>query len=290
MTVIALVSAKSSGVTTSALALALASPRPTLLAECDPAGGTIRSGFLGGQLNPHVGLGQLGTAERQGPEQLAAAFEQQLRPLDARGDRQLLAGLTDPRQAAALTGTWPALSQMFQLMSTQAGYDVIIDAGRVVVDAGQVHPTLSPAALLQHADVVLLVVHSWLDSLAAAQGVAELLRAELSERGTGADALGVLLVESGPERVHRVAQALALPVLGALPWDEPAAQHLARGTAVPRGFTRSKLMRAARSACGPIEELAQRRKVRLSWPTQAPSPVVAGVLQRLQARGVPVNG
>ena len=248
MAVIALVSAKSSGVTTSALALTLASPRPTLLAECDPAGGTIRAGFLQGHLPAQVGLAALAAADRQGPEALAGAFEQHLRPLDQKGDRQLLAGLSGPHEAAALSGTWPALARLLQGMDTQAGYDVIIDAGRLLVDAGQLHQGLYPTALLHQADVVLLVVQGWMDSLAACQVPARMLKNELEARGSGADALGLLLVEAGPHRAHQVSGALELPVLGALPWDEPTAGHLARGLSAARGFDRSPLMRAEKSS------------------------------------------
>ena len=263
MAVIVVASARSAGVTTAALALALASPRPTLLAECDPAGGTIRAGFLNGQASPHIGLHQLAAAERQGGEQLAAAFSQQLQPLDQRGDRQLLAGLSDPLQAASLASAWPAVAQLLHLVS-HAGYDVIVDAGRLAFDAGTLHPVLSPAALVHQADVVLLAVHGWLDSLAAVAPVAALLRADLAANGSGSDALGVLLVEHGPERSHRVSQALQLPVLAVLPWDPPTARHLSHGGAMPRTFTRSALMRAARSACEPIGALAQRRITRLA--------------------------
>lgn len=49
MAVIVLASAASCGVTSSALALTLASPRPSLLAECDPKGGTLRAGFCRGR-------------------------------------------------------------------------------------------------------------------------------------------------------------------------------------------------------------------------------------------------
>lgn len=262
MALITLASAKSSGVTTSALALSLASPRPTLLAECDPSGGTIRAGFLTAGVNPHIGLHQLASAERQGPERLAEAFAEQVQVLDEQGHRRLLPGLTDPLQAASMSASWPAVGRMLRLMDTQAGYDVVVDAGRLAVDAGQLHPVLSPAALLHQADVVLLVVRGWLDSLAAAAPVVPLLRAELAARGSGADALGVLLIEDGPERAHRVSQALGLPVLAALPWDPAAARHLCHGAPASRGFGRSALMRAARTGCGSVEAFAAHRQVR----------------------------
>ncbi|MFD9824425.1 hypothetical protein [Streptomyces violascens] len=62
MALIALVSAKSCGVTTSAAAMALASRRDVLLAELDLSGGSLRHGLLsdvlrhGRPLDGHIGL------------------------------------------------------------------------------------------------------------------------------------------------------------------------------------------------------------------------------------------
>ena len=53
MAIVALLSAKGSpGVTTTALACALSWRRRLVLAECDPAGGSILAGYLGGALEP----------------------------------------------------------------------------------------------------------------------------------------------------------------------------------------------------------------------------------------------
>src|SRR5688500_15940947 len=112
MPVTALVSAKSCGVTTAALALTLASKRPSLLAECDPAGGTIRAGFLQGEVSAGFGLYHLAAAERTGPDALAQAVASHLWSMDEAGHRKLLPGMTDPAQAAALGRTWPALSEV----------------------------------------------------------------------------------------------------------------------------------------------------------------------------------
>ncbi|MHA4818800.1 hypothetical protein ACXZ65_31135 [Streptomyces aculeolatus] len=286
MAVIALVSVKGSGATVASLAMALSSPRPTLLAECDPAGGTVRAGYLQAHLDASVGLHQLAAADRQGPDALATAFEAQLRPLDASGNRLLLAGLTDPRQASALSGTWPQLAQLLELMDTRAGYDVLVDAGRLTFDAGGLHPQLTPAALLHAADVVLLVVQGHAASLAAGHSVLPVLRDDLEAHGSGADALGLLLVGRGPYGAAQVAQNLGLPVLALLPWDVRVAEFLAVGGPVPRGLGRSELVRAARSAAGPIEEAVQRRRIHRAFPpAHQPSPQVAGVLERIaQAR------
>lgn len=104
MAIIALVSAKGSpGVTTSALACALAWHRRLVVAECDPAGGSILAGYLGGQLDGPRGIGELAVGElRDG--NLDTAFWSQLVDLDApRRERLLLPGLVDPAQSGSVT-------------------------------------------------------------------------------------------------------------------------------------------------------------------------------------------
>jgi hypothetical protein len=284
MSVISLVSAKSDGVTTSALALALASPRAVLLAECDLAGGTIRAGLRQGELGD-VGLHQLALADHE--EALAVGFDANLQPLDDSGRRYLLPGLTDPRQAAALASTWPSLAHLLQVTDQQAGFDVVIDAGRLTVDSGRVHPVLSPAVLLHRSDLVLLVVRSSGPSLSLAAPIVQVLAGELAARGTGADALGLLLIEEqGGYRPHEISQGLGVAVVAALPWDAATADYLGSGERKPRMFSRTALMRAARSAANPVREWSTRRRIQLETGTvRALSPAAAGVVQRLaQAR------
>lgn len=286
---IALTSARSCGVTTSALALMLAHTRPTLLAECDLAGGTIRNGLLQGRIGVETGLAHLAAADRQ--DLLAQAFEQHLRRLDDDGNRQLLPGLTDPRQASALAGSWSSLAQLLTLMDQQAGYDVLIDAGRIALDAGRVHPVLSPAPLLHRADLVLLVVRSDFVSLTAAQPVVAALRDDLATHGTGADALAVLLLESGAYRPHEAGTFLQAPVIAALPWDQATADYLSSGEKRPRSLGRTALLRSARTTVSTLDEWSQKRRVQLQFGTaRAPSPVVQSVVQRLAQRGVPAGG
>ncbi|MEU5108471.1 hypothetical protein AB0H07_40485 [Streptomyces sp. NPDC021354] len=293
MSVIAMVSARSEGATTSALALALASPRPTLLAECDVvSGGSIRNGYLydsplhdDGPLDGTVGLHMLAQAdwERASAEEtLAPAFDQNLRRLDASNRRYLLPGLTDPRQAASLATTWPTLADLLQVTAQQAGYDVFVDAGRPVLDKGRLHPLLAPAALLHQADLVLLVVRARRTSVVAAQPMIDVLRAELGTAGTGADGVGLLLVGQGGYSVAEVSRALQTPVMAQLSWDERTAGYLEGERARPRGLDRAPLMRDARSAARTLREWAQRRRLQLQLAAaQARHPAVAGVLQRL---------
>jgi hypothetical protein len=279
MPVTALVSAKSCGVTTTALALTLASKRSSLLAECDPAGGTIRAGLLGGQVSAGFGLYHLARAERTGPEALASAFASHLWPLDQPGHRKLLPGLTDPAQAAALARTWPALADVLHVMAQQAGHDVFIDAGRLAVEAGHLHPTLTPAPLLYRADLVLLVVRGTEQSLALARHVIPPLRTALHEQCSGADALGLLLIEEGTFRAHQVGESLQAPVIAALPYAPDVAHYLSAGGHPPRGYGRSPLLRHARTATEQIEAAASRRHLQQRYPPAASQ--VAGILQRL---------
>ncbi|MFF2217382.1 hypothetical protein [Streptomyces antibioticus] len=281
MPVTALVSAKSSGVTTAALALTLASKRPSLLAECDPAGGTIRAGLLGGRVDAATGLYHLASAQRTGPEALAHAFAAHLCHLDPDGHRKLLPGLTDPAQAAALIRTWPALADVLHVMARQAGHDVYIDGGRLALETGRLHPALTPAPLLYRADLVLLVVRGTEQSLALARHMIPSLRTALHEQGTGADALGLLLVEEGDFRAHQVSEALAIPVVAALPYDRDVAHYLCTGGRPPRGYGRSLLLRHARTASEHVEAAANRRQVQRQYASPPSAPHLAGILQRL---------
>ncbi|MFG2667596.1 hypothetical protein ACGFY6_25555 [Streptomyces sp. NPDC048387] len=300
MTVTALVSAKSCGVTTSALAMTLSSTRPSLLAECDPAGGTIRAGLFQAQITAGTGLYHLAVAERAGEDALAQAFASHLVSLDQSGNRQVLPGLTDPAQAPALARSWPALAQVMRVLSDEGGYDVVIDAGRLALESGRLHHTLTPAPLLHGADLVLLVVRATDQSLALARHMTEPLRTELTDRGTGPDALGVLLIEDGPRRAHEVSEALRLPVMAALPWEPETAAYLAGTGRAPRKLSKSALLGSARTALGHLQAAASRRALHQKYATtapapaalrapaaapaltsEAPAPQVAGVLQRL---------
>ncbi|WP_051942234.1 hypothetical protein [Streptacidiphilus rugosus] len=193
MTVVALVSGKSGAVTVSALALALAAPRRSVLAELDPSGGTVRPGFQQGYgSTAAIGLHRLATAERSGT--LGHDFVRHLVPLHG-GDmsRRLLPGLTDPSQASAMAGVWDQLVRAWPVLEGDAA-DIVVDAGRAVVDSGGLSAARSPAAVLRRADVVLLVVRQTLAHVVASAPVAALLARDLQQHGTGADALGLLLV------------------------------------------------------------------------------------------------
>ncbi|MCW8101677.1 hypothetical protein [Streptomyces tauricus] len=297
MALIALVSAKSDGATTSAAALALASRRPVLLAELDMAGGTLRHGLLRDvtrgehreRLDGSVGLHRLPQAdwERVSVEQdFTPQVAQHLWPLDDSDYRTALPGLIDPRQAASLASTWPTLLNVLQLTDQQLGWDVLVDGGRMVLDGGRLHPVLSPAPVLRAADLVLLVVRMTEESQALAYPMVRALQDDLAAQGAGARALGLLVLGEG-YRPADVARGLEAPVMATLPWEEPAAVYLRTGGRMPRGVTRSQLMRSARDIMGPLREHADRRRLHLQMRSvQAANPAVERIVQQLAQRGV----
>src|SRR5690606_15563559 len=133
MAVIALVSAKGSpGVTTVALALTLTWPRPCVLAECDPAGGTIQAGYLAGSLAADRGIRELALAERGGRARGARWGGQCVGRHPPRLRRRLLPGITDPVQSGALRPVWDRLADFFvDLERATPSFDVIADCGRL---------------------------------------------------------------------------------------------------------------------------------------------------------------
>ncbi|MEV2234978.1 hypothetical protein AB0H69_41335 [Streptomyces phaeochromogenes] len=290
-------SAKSDGATTAAAALALASRRPVLLAELDMAGGTLRHGLLrdvtrGAQrerLDGNIGLHRLPQAdwERASVEQdFTPQVAQHLWPMDDSDYRTALPGLTDPRQAASLTSTWPTLLNVLQLTDQQLGWDVLVDGGRIVLNGGRLHPVLSPAPVVREADLVLLVVRMAEESQALAYPMVRALQDDLAAQGAGARALGLLVLGEG-YRPDDVARGLEAPVLATLPWDESTAAYLRTGGRMPRGVTRSRLMRAARDTMGPLREHADRRRLHLQMrQVQAANPAVQRIVHQLGQRGV----
>lgn len=255
------------GATTSALALLLAWPlapgRRVLLAECDPDGGAVLAGALQGRVEAVYGLRNLAVADRRG--RLAETMWEQLVDLSPDGgqDRLLLPGLTDPAQAPGLAYTWEPLVQACHELEAQ-GCDVLLDLGRSGAYGAS-------APLVRRADAVLAVVRSTLRGIGSARPRVAALRADLDEQGTGADALGLVVVDEGPYPAAEVSRQLGTPVLGLLPHVPKMARVLSDGGETSdRRFVRSELLRAARSTADQTRLLTARRRLRLGTPTAAP--------------------
>jgi hypothetical protein len=259
--VIALCSAKGSpGVTTAALALSLTWPGGCVLAECDPAGGSIQAGYLAGTLPADRGIRELAVAELRG-DHLGTAWWGQLVDLDPPHRRRLLLpGISDPVQSATLQPVWGRLASWFaELEHTDRGYDVIVDCGRLAVP----NP---PWPVLVRCDLVLLVLPATLPGLSAATAAVRLLRTQLGERDPGLAALGLLVCGLADESASTVAGWLGTPVVAELPEDRRTARALSRG-----GRTRvgAPLMRAAVLAGRVIARQTARRRTMPAEPSPA---------------------
>ena len=236
MAVIALLSPGGSpGVTTTALALALAWPRDVLVAECDPAGGAVLAGMWRGQVaGDGGGLLRFALAAQRDAQAAGEMIRTGALPLeDGVATRFVLPAPSGPLLARQLAAAWPAVAAGF----AAATADVIVDAGRF--DAG---PVLAP--VLAGAARVLLACRPLIRLAAAAKPRLEALAA----LRPGEPAAELLLVGTGPygqDAAKVFSGTLGIPVRASLPWDPATAAVLSDGATPRRGFGRSPLVRAA---------------------------------------------
>lgn len=250
------------GVTTSALALLLSWPlepgRRMILAECDPDGGAVLHGLLQGTLGDRYGLRNLSVAARKG--EFGEAFWRQLIDLssedgkaDSPRDRLLLPGITDPAQAASLSSVWKGLAAMFRGIETDHGHDVLVDLGR----RGAVGPS---GVLAEQADLVLVVVRNTLRCLQAAQSRVNALSERVGD-------VGLIVLDEGPYPAGEVQRVLQVPVVATLPFAPKEARVLSDGADQSRHFTKSALMKAARTTSTLLVQRAAARRARLGPPS-----------------------
>jgi len=241
MAVFALLSAGGSpGVTTSALALTLGWPSRVVLAECDPSGGDVLAGLLRGHLPASSGLLPLALEAGAGSEIPADTLWRQLVELDEEHDRLLLAGISDPRQSAALQSSLPWIADALQAMQA----DVLADCGRLDAVA-DVRPVLSAASL------AVLVLRPTLRQVSRA-----VPRIEMLTNLVGKDRVVILLVGDGTASGREVAKTLGVPVAGQLPEDDKTAAVLSDGLGSRRSLDSRPLIRAAATAGRGIREAA----------------------------------
>jgi len=255
MSLIVLTSASGSpGVTATALGLALTWPRPVMLVEADPTGGSaVSAGYLRGATTPPDSLIDLALAHREGG--LLAALPQVTMTLPG-SSVTLLPGTRSHEQARSLLGLWEPLTGALKSLE-RTGQDVLVDAGRLGLYGW-------PEPLVYGADLTLLVTRTDLVSLSGARSWAETLRGRF-ERTGARPSLGVLLVGEGePYRAREVAKLLQVPVVASLAWDPVVAAVLAKGAEPPRPsalqrladldpFDDSALLRSVRAARTAIE-------------------------------------
>ncbi len=240
MAVIVLTSASGSpGVTTTALGLALTWPRPVVLVEADPTGGSsILAGYFHGNVAHVGGLIDLAVAHREGAfvESLPLAMV----PIPG-SSALLLPGVRSHAQSQSLMAVWLPLSGALGALERN-GQDVIVDAGRLGLHG-------APGPLMMNADLILLTMRTTLPALSAARSWAQTLREELERIGS-LPRLGTLLIGDGhPYGAREVRKVLGLPVVSTLPWQAEAASVFSVGAKQPRKFDNSALVRGLRATC-----------------------------------------
>lgn len=218
----------SPGATTAAVAMALGWPRPVLLVEADPAGGSIGFGY--GQGIDLQGRGLLGAhlAARHG-DPTAAVWSNVVGLAE---DRWLLPGVGEPRQASTID--YLALAGVLAGL----GVDVLVDAGRT---PGPVRVDALPAG----SDRVLVVMRSTLAGVHTVQAAAA---AAVAACGAASGLVGSVIVGPGrpyPEADVRAAMRDLAPVTGCIAWDPATAAVISDGFPAPRKWAISPLLRSA---------------------------------------------
>jgi hypothetical protein len=232
MTIVAVASVRSCGVTTLTAGLAMVWPgqRQLLVVEADPAGGMLAAAS---GLPPEPGLVSLAAATRRHDEPTVAFKHCQSLP----GGTPILCGPpTSERARSALT-----------MLSGLVGRLGELDAD-VFVDCGRFEPAASNTVLFERADLGVLVVRPRLADLHA-------LGAFLQGRNDALASATLVLVGPGPYPPAEVGDARGLDVVGHLPWDPDAAQALATTPVGSRQLTRTSLVRALRTLA---DDLARR--------------------------------
>lgn len=248
MAVIALTSASGSpGVTTTALGLSHLWPRPVVLIEADPTGGSgLLAGFFRGTREYESGLIELALS----PYDVADALPGMVQRIDGT-PVGFIAGTRSHAQAAGLRDLWePLAGALADLAAT--GQDVIIDAGRLGLVG-------SPEPLLANADLSVLITRTTLPALAAARSWADAVRQAAAWR----DPCVLLVGEGQPYSRKEVGTVLGLPVTGALADDRDGAAVYHRGTAPPRHFESGPLVRSLRATTELIQARISSSRVEL---------------------------
>ena len=266
MAVIALCSAQGSpGVTTTAVGLALAWPRPVLLVEADPTGSSgVLTGWFRGARDYESGLIELAFAA----EPIADLLPRVSVPLDDTDPDHRARFVAGPRshvQAQGLQALWSPLAGALADLD-ETGQDVIVDAGRLG-GAG------SPEHLLAIADLTLLVVRSHLPSIAGARAWADLVQRDRLWPNPGLFVIGA----GEPYGTREITRVLGFPVVATLPDDPVGAAIYHRGANPPRNFESGGYRRGLQAGAERLVTTIARGRGDTPWTK---GPVIAALLER----------
>jgi hypothetical protein len=279
---LAVVGAKGApGATTSVVALACGWPRSVVLADVDLAGGDVAAGWLGSRVGLDRGLLSFAAATRHADTAAAADLVPHLAAVPEAPQVFVLPGLAHAGQAsglddrlwsrlvAAAAGRWPHPDPDAGTPAAPAPVDLLADCGRI--------SAATPWPLLASASVVLVAtrptlrgVHHARHARAALQAAAP-TTAPATGRATAQDVdrVGLLVCGPGPYHPAEVGRAVGLPVRVVLPADPRAGEVLADGVPAGRGWSRTVLARAARTAARQLAAVPARPSA-----AEAPRPAV----------------
>ncbi|MBC7762202.1 MAG: hypothetical protein H7201_10500 [Candidatus Saccharibacteria bacterium] len=246
MAVITLASASGSpGVTATALGMALLWPRPVLLVEADPTGGSgILAGYFRGAREYTAGIIELALSSGSVAEALADVAQ----PIDGT-NASFVAGTRSHTQSGAVTDLWSPLAESLAELES-AGQDVIVDMGRLGLSG-------SPEVLLEAADLALLVSRTTLPALSAMRSWADVFQRPPLDWHQSA----LLLVgDNQPYSAREVSTVVNLPVVAALADEPETAAVFSRGAAVPRRFDNGPLTRSLHAAVAAIHSTITHRR------------------------------
>jgi len=246
MAVIALASASGSpGVTTTAVGMAQLWPRPVLLVEADPTGGSgLLAGYFRGSRAYDGGLVELALTSSNLHDGLAEVSQ-----LIECTNVAFVAGTRSHTQAPALRDLWLPLSEELGELES-AGQDVIVDAGRLGLVG-------SPEPLLANADLTLIATRTSLPTLSAVRSWADSIQRGMSDWQHP----GVLIIGEGqPYGTREVASVLGLPVVAALADDPETAAVFSCGAPPPKRFEATPLVRSLQAAIAAIHSTVSRRR------------------------------
>ncbi len=274
MTRVALCSAKGSpGVTTLTCALAAVWPpsRRVVVAECDPSGGDVAARF---GLSQRRGMTSLVLAHRQDP-----AREPQFS-----NHVQCLPGGLEILVAPVSAGSALALDRELGLVGAAAlgnVSDVLIDCGRFVQNApGQ-------TALIQSADLVLLVVRADVSGVAHVESLIDTLSISNTERH---GKLVLLPVGHSTFSTNDVQDAVGIDVLEPAPIDTRAALMLSGASGSTRSFARSALVLwAGRTVSRVVDTTAHKAVSSIATSADASSLAPTGAPASAVAQETSVN-
>lgn len=216
----------SPGVTTTAVAWATISARPTILIEADLTGG---SPILAGRYRsttPHT-TSLLALTMRPPHTTLTEQLWTQAIPLPDATDAWLVPAITDPAQAHALTHLGQPLAEVLAQLSDEAGFDIVIDAGRY-------RPANPLTPLLAHAHTIIMLTWSHLPGLHRTITALDRFRDDVNDPTGHRTAIGLL---DPPTQGFNVAAAAKVttpsPVLTQIPHLPAAAAAYSLGTPPP---------------------------------------------------------